>query len=410
MSQYIFTSESVTEGHPDKICDQISDAVLDALLTLDPASRVACETVVNTGLCLVTGEVTSNAKIDFIHLVRGVIRDIGYTGSRSGGFDADSCAVLVALDQQSPDIAQGVDEASSNAGDPLDLVGAGDQGIMFGYACDETPELMPLPISLAHRLSRRLAQVRHEGILSYLLPDGKTQVSVAYENDRPVAIDTILISTQHTAEVQGKAEAEEIRDAISRDLWTNVVEPVTADLKLRPNRERTRFLVNPTGKFVVGGPQGDAGLTGRKIIVDTYGGYARHGGGAFSGKDPTKVDRSAAYAARFVAKCLVAAGFARRAEVQLSYAIGVAQPISVLVDSFGTGKIPNAKLTELVYKHFDLRPGSIIKQFDLHKLPGQYGGRFYRNIAAYGHFGRPDLKLPWEDVTDKATKLLQAEA
>ncbi|GCE64433.1 methionine adenosyltransferase [cyanobiont of Ornithocercus magnificus] len=410
MSQYIFTSESVTEGHPDKICDQISDAVLDALLARDPASRVACETVVNTGLCLVTGEVTSSAQIDFIHLVRGVIRDIGYTGSRSGGFDADSCAVLVALDQQSPDIAQGVNEASGHTGDPLDLVGAGDQGIMFGYACDETPELMPLPISLAHRLSRRLAQVRHDGTLNYLLPDGKTQVSVVYENNRPVAIDTILISTQHTAEVQGKAKTKEVQDTISCDLWTNVVEPATADLPLRPDRGQTRFLVNPTGKFVVGGPQGDAGLTGRKIIVDTYGGYARHGGGAFSGKDPTKVDRSAAYAARFVAKCLVAAGLASRTEVQLSYAIGVAQPISILVDSFGTGKISNAKLTDLVYRHFDLRPGGIIRQFNLQELPAQRGGRFYRNIAVYGHFGRPDLNLPWENVADKATALLQSEA
>ncbi len=410
MSSYVFTSESVTEGHPDKICDQVSDAVLDALLAQDPSSRVACETVVNTGLCLITGEVTSNAQVDFIHLVRNVIREIGYSGARAGGFDATSCAVLVALDQQSPDIAQGVNEADDHAGDPLDKVGAGDQGIMFGYACDETPELMPLPISLAHRLARQLAAVRHDGSLDYLLPDGKTQVSVVYENDRPVAIDTILISTQHTAEVEGISDEQGIRERITKDLWKLVVEPATADLPLKPNIEATRFLVNPTGKFVVGGPQGDAGLTGRKIIVDTYGGYARHGGGAFSGKDPTKVDRSAAYAARFVAKCLVAAGLAKRAEVQLSYAIGVAKPVSILVESFGTGKVTNAELTALVQEHFDLRPGAIIEQFKLRQLPQQRGGRFYQDTAAYGHFGRPDLNLPWEDVTDKASNLLQAEA
>jgi S-adenosylmethionine synthetase len=410
MSRYVFTSESVTEGHPDKICDQVSDAVLDALLAQDPSSRVACETVVNTGLCMITGEVTSKAQVDFIHLVRDVIRDIGYSGARAGGFDANSCAVLVALDQQSPDIAQGVDEADDHAGDPLDKVGAGDQGIMFGYACDETPELMPLPISIAHRLSRRLAEVRHNGTLEYLLPDGKTQVSVVYENDQPVAIDTILISTQHTAEVAGMSGEQDVRQRISDDLWTHVVEPATADLPLKPQKGSTRYLVNPTGKFVVGGPQGDAGLTGRKIIVDTYGGYARHGGGAFSGKDPTKVDRSAAYAARYVAKCLVAAGLARRAEVQLSYAIGVAKPVSILVDSFGTGKVSNAELTALVNSHFDLRPGAIIEQFKLRDMPSQSGGRFYRDTAAYGHFGRPDLKLPWEDVADKAATLLQAEA
>lgn len=347
-SRYVFTSESVTEGHPDKICDQVSDAVLDALLAQDPASRVACETVVNTGLCLITGEVTTTARVDFNTLVRNVIEQIGYSGARAGGFDAHSCAVLVALDQQSPDIAQGVNEADDHAGDPLDLVGAGDQGIMFGYACDETPELMPLPISLAHRLARRLAEVRHNGTLGYLLPDGKTQVSVVYENDQPVAIDTILISTQHTAEIDGISEDKAMRERIAADLWIHVVEPATSDLSLKPSKEITRFLVNPTGKFVVGGPQGDAGLTGRKIIVDTYGGYARHGGGAFSGKDPTKVDRSAAYAARYVAKALVAAGLARKAEVQLSYAIGVAKPVSILVESFGTGAISNADLTALV--------------------------------------------------------------
>ena len=407
MSQYVFTSESVTEGHPDKICDQVSDAVLDALLAQDPSSRVACETVVNTGLCMITGEVTSKAQVDFISLVRSVIREIGYSGSRAGGFDANSCAVLVALDQQSPDIAQGVDEADDHAGDPLDLVGAGDQGIMFGYACNETPELMPLPISLAHRLSRRLAEVRHNGTLDYLLPDGKTQVSVVYENDRPVAIDTILISTQHTADVAGLTDEPGIREKISSDLWTHVVEPATADLSLKPVAGTTKYLVNPTGKFVVGGPQGDAGLTGRKIIVDTYGGYARHGGGAFSGKDPTKVDRSAAYAARYVAKALVAAGLAERAEVQLSYAIGVAKPVSILVESFGTGKVSNAELTSLVQKHFDLRPGAIIESFGLRNMPQQRGGRFYQDTAAYGHFGRPDLNLPWEDVAKKATSLQQ---
>jgi S-adenosylmethionine synthetase len=405
MSRYVFTSESVTEGHPDKICDQVSDAVLDALLAQDPASRVACETVVNTGLCIITGEVTTTARVDFNTLVRGVIADIGYSSAKAGGFDANSCAVLVALDQQSPDIAQGVDEADDHAGDPLDKVGAGDQGIMFGYACDETPELMPLPISLAHRLARRLAEVRHNGTLGYLLPDGKTQVSVVYEDDQPVAIDTILISTQHIAEIDGISDEKGLRERISADLWTHVVEPATADLSLKPSKDTTKYLVNPTGKFVVGGPQGDAGLTGRKIIVDTYGGYARHGGGAFSGKDPTKVDRSAAYAARFVAKALVAAGLARKAEVQLSYAIGVAKPVSILVESFGTSSHSNDELTELVNANFDLRPGAIIENFKLRNLPQQRGGNFYREVAAYGHFGRSDLNLPWEDVSMIAAKL-----
>ncbi|MCP9809887.1 methionine adenosyltransferase [Cyanobium sp. HWJ4-Hawea] len=414
-TRYVFTSESVTEGHPDKICDQVSDAVLDALLAQDPASRVACETVVNTGLCLITGEVTTTARVDFNSLVRGVIKQIGYSGARAGGFDANSAAVLVALDQQSPDIAQGVNEADDHDGDPLDLVGAGDQGIMFGYACTETPELMPLPISLAHRLARRLAEVRHNGTLGYLLPDGKTQVSVVYEDDQPVAIDTILISTQHTAEIEvpGAApisEEKAMREQIAADLWRHVVEPATADLNLKPNQADTRFLVNPTGKFVVGGPQGDAGLTGRKIIVDTYGGYARHGGGAFSGKDPTKVDRSAAYAARYVAKALVAAGLARKVEVQLSYAIGVAKPVSILVESFGTGAIGNGELTALVQGHFDLRPGAIIETFGLRNLPQQRGGRFYQDVAAYGHFGRNDLDLPWENVDSIAATLKQATA
>ena len=416
MARYVFTSESVTEGHPDKICDQISDAVLDALLEQDPASRVACETVVNTGLCLITGEVTTTARVDFNTLVRGVIEGIGYNGARAGGFDAHSCAVLVALDQQSPDIAQGVNEADDHDGDPLDRIGAGDQGIMFGYACDETPELMPLPISLAHRLARRLAEVRHNGSLEYLLPDGKTQVSVVYDNDRPVAIDTILISTQHTAEIDGVSEEKAMRERIAADLWSHVVLPATADLALQPSLEAvgataaTRFLVNPTGKFVVGGPQGDAGLTGRKIIVDTYGGYARHGGGAFSGKDPTKVDRSAAYAARYVAKALVAAGLARKVEVQLSYAIGVAKPVSILVESFGTGRLDNDSLTALVQEHFDLRPGAIIEIFNLRDLPQQRGGRFYQDVAAYGHFGRSDLNLPWENVDAIAATLKQVTA
>ena len=405
MSSYVFTSESVTEGHPDKICDQVSDAVLDACLSQDPTSRVACEAVVNTGLCLITGEITSKAEVDFNKLVREVIKKIGYEGSNAGGFDANSCAVLVALDQQSSDIAQGVDEAEDHSTDPLDQVGAGDQGIMFGFACDETPELMPLPISLAHRLARRLAMVRHQKIIDYLLPDGKTQVSVLYEDGIPTAIDTILISTQHDSEIDGITQEKEIQKKITEDLWKYVVEPATEDLPLKPSKESTRFLVNPTGKFVIGGPQGDAGLTGRKIIVDTYGGYARHGGGAFSGKDPTKVDRSAAYAARFVAKTLVAANLAKKVEVQLSYAIGVAKPISILVDSFGTGKISDAELTELVQNQFDLRPGAIIKSFNLQNLPGNRGGRFYRDTAAYGHFGRTDILLPWEDVSQKAREL-----
>ena len=407
MSKYVFTSESVTEGHPDKICDQVSDAVLDACLSADPTSRVACETVVNTGLCLITGEITSKAEVDFNKLVREVIKKIGYEGSHAGGFDANSCAVLVALDQQSSDIAQGVDEAEDHSTDPLDQVGAGDQGIMFGFACDETPELMPLPISLAHRLARRLAIVRHQKILDYLLPDGKTQVSVSYEDGIPTAIDTILISTQHKSEIDGITSEAEIQEKITKDLWKYVVEPATEDLPLKPSKGSTRFLVNPTGKFVIGGPQGDAGLTGRKIIVDTYGGYARHGGGAFSGKDPTKVDRSAAYAARFVAKALVASNLAKKVEVQLSYAIGVAKPISILVDSFGTGKISDAELTQLVQDQFDLRPGAIIKSFNLQNLPSLRGGRFYRDTAAYGHFGRTDILLPWEDTTQKAKELSQ---
>ncbi len=408
MSDFIFTSESVTEGHPDKICDQISDAVLDALLTEDPESRVACETVVNTGLCLLTGEITSKAKLDYIKLVRDVIKKIGYQGSKAGGFDANSCAVLVALDEQSPDISQGVNEADDMKDDLENNTGAGDQGIMFGYACDETPEMMPLPISLAHRLAIQLAKVRHEKVLNYLLPDGKTQVSIDYKEGIPVSINTILISTQHTAEIDGITNEAEIRRRITEDLWLNVVLPATEDLEIKPDRQNTRFLVNPTGKFVVGGPQGDAGLTGRKIIVDTYGGYARHGGGAFSGKDPTKVDRSAAYAARYVAKSIVKAKLAKKAEVQLSYAIGVAKPISILIETFGTGALAQADLTELIKNNFDLRPAAIIKEFDLRNLPKKMGGDFFRKTASYGHFGRNDLKLPWENVEEKANQLIEA--
>ena len=405
MSRYVFTSESVTEGHPDKICDQVSDSILDALLTKDPQSRVACETIVNTGLCLITGEISSSAKVDFIKIVRDVISEIGYCDAQAGGFDANSCAVLVALDQQSPDIAQGVDEAGDHKGDPLDKIGAGDQGIMFGFACNETPEYMPLPISLAHRFARKLSELRHQKKLGYLLPDGKTQVSVVYENGRPISIDTILISTQHKSSIDNLKNENEIRKKIEEDLWELLVLPATSDLEIKPDKEKTRFLVNPTGKFVVGGPQGDAGLTGRKIIVDTYGGYARHGGGAFSGKDPTKVDRSAAYAARFVSKAIVAAKLADKVEVQLSYAIGVAKPVSILVESFGTSKLSNDELKEIVEKHFDLRPASIIKQFNLINLPKSRGGSFYKNTAAYGHFGRPDLDLPWENVDEKVKEI-----
>ena len=405
MSEYVFTSESVTEGHPDKICDQISDAILDALLYQDPESRVACETVVNTGLCLLTGEITSKANVDYIKIARKVIKEIGYEGSRAGGFDSNSCAILVALDEQSPDIAQGVDEADDNDDDSKNNIGAGDQGIMFGYACDETPELMPLPISLAHRLAIQLSKVRHEGKLKYLLPDGKTQVSVNYKDGIPKSINTILISTQHESTVDEISEEKEIRAKIKKDLWEKVVIPATDDLEIKPSLNETRFLVNPTGKFVVGGPQGDAGLTGRKIIVDTYGGYARHGGGAFSGKDPTKVDRSAAYAARYVAKSIVKANLANKAEVQLSYAIGVAKPISIMIDTFGTGIISDANLIDIIKKTFDLRPASILSEFDLRNLPKKMGGDFFRKTASYGHFGREDLSLPWEDVETKAKEL-----
>ncbi|PMB06002.1 methionine adenosyltransferase, partial [Fischerella thermalis CCMEE 5273] len=394
--RYLFTSESVTEGHPDKICDQISDAILDTLLTQDPASRVAAEVVVNTGLVLITGEITSKASVNYVNVARKKIAEIGYTDAVNG-FCSNSCSVLVALDEQSPDIAQGVNtahEARQESEEQFDKVGAGDQGIMFGFACNETPELMPLPISLAHRIARRLAAVRKTGQLAYLRPDGKTQVTVAYEDGRPVGIDTILISTQHTPTIGDITDEAEVQAKIKKDLWSAVVEPVFGDLEVKPD-ENTRFLVNPTGKFVIGGPQGDSGLTGRKIIVDTYGGYSRHGGGAFSGKDPTKVDRSAAYACRYAAKNIVAAGLAEKCEVQLSYAIGVARPVSIMVDTFGTGKVDDQTLLQLITDHFELRPAGIIHTFNLRNLPSERGGRFYQDVAAYGHFGRTDLDLPW---------------
>ncbi|MBF2084493.1 methionine adenosyltransferase [Thermoleptolyngbya sp. C42_A2020_037] len=407
--RYLFTSESVTEGHPDKICDQISDSILDALLTQDPNSRVAAEVVVNTGLVLITGEISSKGTVNYVDLVRQKIAEIGYTDSVNG-FSSNSCAVLVALDAQSPDIAQGVDKAheqrSQRSEEELDAIGAGDQGLMFGFACNETPEFMPLPISLAHRISRRLAAVRKSGQLPYLRPDGKTQVTVIYEDGRPVGIDTILVSTQHTETIDDITDPAAVQAKIREDLWQIVVQPIFSDIAIKPD-SGTRFLVNPTGKFVIGGPQGDSGLTGRKIIVDTYGGYSRHGGGAFSGKDPTKVDRSAAYAARHAAKNIVAAGLADKCEVQLSYAIGVARPVSVMVDTFGTGKIDDERLLELVKQHFELRPAGIIQTYNLSRLPAERGGRFYQNVAAYGHFGRTDLDLPWEQL-DKVDALKQA--
>jgi S-adenosylmethionine synthetase len=408
--RYLFTSESVTEGHPDKICDQISDTILDALLAQDPYSRVAAEVVVNTGLVLITGEITTKATVNYIDLARNKIAEIGYTDA-DNGFSATSASVLIALDQQSPDIAQGVNTAKENRGDSneiFDQTGAGDQGIMFGYACNETPELMPLPISLSHRVARRLAAVRKTGDLPYLRPDGKTQITVEYKNGVPFGIDTILISTQHDAAIGDITDDLGVQAKIKADLWTSVVLPVFADLDIKPD-DKTHFLVNPTGKFVIGGPQGDAGLTGRKIIVDTYGGYSRHGGGAFSGKDPTKVDRSAAYACRHVAKNIVAAGLAAKCEVQLSYAIGVASPVSILVETFGTGIISDDQLFELIEEHFELRPEGILATFNLRNLPAERNGRFYQDVAAYGHFGRADLDLPWEQ-TDKAATLKAAAA
>ena len=397
---YLFTSESVTEGHPDKICDQISDTILDAILAQDPLSRVAAEVVVNTGLVLVTGEITTKAQVNYVELVRKKIAEIGYTHAENG-FSANSCSVLIALDEQSPDISQGVTSAQEqreNLSDSeLDKIGAGDQGLMFGYACNETAELMPLPISLAHRISRRLAKVRKDGELNYLRPDGKTQVSVQYEDGKPIGIDTILVSTQHAETIGELSDNTAVQKKIKDDLWSAVVQPVFTDIDLKPD-DGTRFLVNPTGKFVVGGPQGDSGLTGRKIIVDTYGGYSRHGGGAFSGKDPTKVDRSASYACRYVANNIVAAGLADKCEVQVSYAIGVARPVSIFIETFGTAKVAEDSLLDLVKHHFELRPAGIIQTLNLRNLPQQRGGRFYQDVAAYGHFGRTDLDLTWEKI------------
>jgi S-adenosylmethionine synthetase len=390
----LFTSESVTEGHPDKICDQISDAVLDAILAKDPNARVACETSVTTGLVLVAGEITTNTYVDIPKVVRETIREIGYTRAKFG-FDADTCAVITSIDEQSADIAMGVNQAleareGSMTDAEIEAIGAGDQGLMFGFAVNETEELMPMPISLAHKLSHRLSEVRKNGTLDYLRPDGKTQVTVEYEDGKPVRIDTIVISTQHAEDIE--------HSQIEKDMLEYVIKPVVPAHLLRQD---TKYFINPTGRFVIGGPQGDAGLTGRKIIVDTYGGYARHGGGAFSGKDPTKVDRSAAYAARYVAKNIVAAGLADKCEVQLAYAIGVARPVSVMVDTFGTGKVEEDLIVELVQENFDLRPAGIIKELDLRRP-------IYHQTAAYGHFGRTDIDLPWER-TDKA-ELLRSKA
>ena len=384
----LFTSESVTEGHPDKICDQISDAVLDTILEQDPYARVACETCTTTGIVMVMGEVTTTATYRVDDIVREVVCDIGYDRAKYG-FDGNTCAVLTALHGQSPDIAQGVDSALEGRAQGDKDIGAGDQGMMFGYACDETPEYMPMPIALAHRITRRLSQARRSGELDWLRPDGKSQVTVEYEDDRPVRVDTVVVSTQHAPEVD--------QETITREIIEKVVKTsVPAELI----DDKTRFLINPTGRFTIGGPMGDSGLTGRKIIVDTYGGYARHGGGAFSGKDPTKVDRSAAYAGRYVAKNLVAAGLAKRCEIELAYAIGVARPVSLLVDTQGTGVLPDEKLAQLVDKCFDLRPAGIIEMLDLRRP-------IYRQTAAFGHFGRTDIDLPWERL-DKAELLREA--
>ncbi len=394
-NEYLFTSESVTEGHPDKIADQISDGVLDAVMREDPMGRVACETLVNTGLIVVSGEITTETYVDIPDIARETVRRIGYDNA-TYGFDCNTCAVINAIDKQSPDIAQGVDTAYESRTDPsdedaLDVAGAGDQGMMFGYAARETDELMPLPISLAHRLAKRLADVRKAEALNYLRPDGKTQVTVRYRDGLPVEIEKLLISSQH------KEGAEAL---IKEDLWEHVVEPILPDELFDPKKLRKNFLVNPTGRFVIGGPMGDCGLTGRKVIVDTYGGMARHGGGAFSGKDPSKVDRSAAYAARYVAKNVVASGLADRAEVQVAYAIGVARPVSVMVETFGTEKVARGKIAELVEEHFDLRPGAFREYLKLHRP-------IFQKTAAYGHFGREDRDFTWEK-TDKAETLRQA--
>lgn len=380
MSKRLFTSESVTEGHPDKICDQVSDAILDTILAQDPKARVACETTTTTGIIYVMGEITTNAYVDIEGVVRNTLREIGYDRAKYG-FDSETCAVVTAIHGQSPDIAMGVDKGleTKNGEDDSEFeTGAGDQGMMFGFACDETEELMPMPISLAHKLTKRLTEVRKNGTLHYLRPDGKSQVTVEYENDKPVRVDTVVISAQHSPDVD--------HQTICDDIINNVIKSVIPSELLD---DKTKYYINPTGRFVIGGPQGDSGLTGRKIIVDTYGGYARHGGGAFSGKDPTKVDRSACYAARYVAKNVVASGIAKKCEVQFAYAIGVARPVSIFVDTFGTGKISDEKITEIIQKNFDLRPAAIIKDFDLLRP-------IYKQVAAYGHFGRNDLDLPWE--------------